>query len=81
MEEQIKKEVKNLALKNIEKFIPRDNEIKITDKNFEKYLSNCYLDTTLEREDAFNVELFVTLLVLVIMIICLIGTIFVRIKK
>lgn len=42
----VNNELKEMAIKNIEKFIPAQNEIKITNENYEKYLTNSYLDTT-----------------------------------
>ena len=39
-------EIKDLAVKNISNFVPAENEIKITDDNYEAYLTNSYLDTT-----------------------------------
>ena len=44
--EIIKTDLKNLAIKNIVNFVPSENEITITEDNFETYITNCYLDTT-----------------------------------
>ncbi len=70
------KELKALAIKNIENFVPAENEVKITEKNYEAYLTNSYLDTTRSKEDHFSILLFVSLLLLFIVIALIIATIF-----
>lgn len=69
-------ELKALAIKNIENFVPAENEVKITEKNYEAYLTNSYLDTTRSKEDHFSILLFVSLLLLFIVIALIIATIF-----
>lgn len=70
------KELKALAIKNIENFVPAENEVKITEKNYEAYLTNSYLDTTRSKEDHFSILLFVSLLLLFIVVALIIATIF-----
>lgn len=72
----INDELKQLAIKNIVNFLPVENEIVITEENFNEYLTNSYLDTTIEREEDFSSVLFVSLLMLFIMIILFFITIF-----
>lgn len=72
----INDELKQLAIKNIVNFLPVENEIVITEENFNEYLTNSYLDTTIEREEDFSSVLFVSLLMLFIMIVLFIITIF-----
>ncbi len=74
--EIITTDLKEMAIKNIENFVPAENEIKITDENFETYLTNSYLDTTKERSDYFSILLFLLLLLLFIMIFVFLFTIF-----
>lgn len=74
--EIIKSDLKSLAIKNITNFVPAENEVAITEDNFETYLTNSYLDTTKERKDYFSVILFVTLILLFIMIALFIFTVF-----
>ena len=69
-----------MAIKNINNFVPSTNEVKITEDNYEAYLTNSYLDTTKEQKEYFSVILFTTLLLLFIMIALLIFTIFDRDK-
>ena len=38
------KELKTMAINNINNFISAENEIKITEENYEQYLTNCYLE-------------------------------------
>ncbi len=71
----INDELKQLALDNINNFLPADNEVEITADNFESYLTNSYLDTTLAKEDNFNIPLFAILMTLVIVIVLFIITI------
>lgn len=75
-----KDDLKQMAIKNIVNFVPAENEITITDENFESYLTNSYLDTTIPKKDNFNFILFLTLLLLFVMIGLLIFTIFDRDK-
>lgn len=77
----INEDLKSIALKNIKNFVPADNEIEITDKNFEKYLTNSYLDTTIPKNDDFNYILFALVMILVIIIALFIYVIFCKDKK
>lgn len=72
----INDELKDLAIKNLPNFIPAENEVIITKDNFDQYLTNSYLDTTLSREDTFSVPLFIILLMIFIMICLFLFTIF-----
>lgn len=74
--EIIKSDLKNLAIKNIINFVPSENEITITEDNFETYITNSYLDTTKEKKDYFSIILFITLILLFVMIALFIFTIF-----
>ncbi|MBR3210720.1 MAG: hypothetical protein IKF71_02145 [Bacilli bacterium] len=72
----VNEEIKELAIKNIENFVPADNEVKITAENYESYLTNSYLDTTKSKEDRFSNMLFASLLLLFVTFVLLIATIF-----
>lgn len=72
----IDNKIKELAIKNIPNFVPKENEVKITNENYEKYLTNSYLDTTKKHEDNLSVLLLISLMLLFIMIALLIITIF-----
>lgn len=69
-------DIKNLAIKNIVNFIPAENEVVISEENYETYLTNSYLDTTKERIDVFNYYLFAVLFIIFIVMFLLILTIF-----
>ena len=71
-------ELKSLAIKNIVNFVPAENEVTITENNYDAYLTNSYLDTTKARKDKFSFGLFITFLLLVTVIALLIATIFDR---
>lgn len=47
-------EIKDLAIKNIKNFV---SDLEITEENYEKYLTNHYLDTTMERKEEFSMTL------------------------
>lgn len=68
--------LKNLAIKNINNFVPAENEVEITSDNFYQYLTNSYLDTTQQRKDSFDFILLSLLLMLFIMVVLFIFTIF-----
>ena len=67
--------LKNLAIKNIPNFVPAENEVTITSENYESYLTNSYLDTTIPKKEKFSVILCVTLFLLLATIILFIMTI------
>ena len=60
---EIKDDIKELAIKNITNFVPIENEVVLTNENFEDYLTNTYLDTTLQKTHEFNYFVLVLLLV------------------
>ncbi len=68
-------ELKEMAITNITNFLPVENEVVITSENFNDYLTNSYLDTTIKREENFDTILFGTLLMLFITIVLFIITI------
>lgn len=73
--------LKELSLKNITKFLPAENEIEITTNNFENYLTNSYLDTTIPKNEDFNYILFTLMMILVIVIILFVITVFYKEKN
>ena len=75
-----KDKMKELAIKNIKSFIPKENEVNITKDNFDTYLTNTYLDTTMEKEDSFSFILFITLLLLLVVIVLFVLTVIDRDK-
>ena len=72
----VDEKLKELAIKNIANFVPAENEVKITKDNYETYLTNSYLDTTIKRQNNFSIVLFITLLLLLIVFVLFIATIF-----
>ena len=68
--------LKALAIKNIKNFVPAENEVVVTEDNYETYLSNSYLDTTKKKKEQFSILLFLTLLLILIVFMLLIATIF-----
>lgn len=72
----INDELKQLAINNIKNFVPAENEVIITNDNFNNYLTNSYLDTTISRQDNFNPILFILLILLFTMIGLFIYTVF-----
>ena len=74
----IDNELKELAIKNINNFVPKENEVAITNENFDKYLTNSYLDTTIPKVDRFDVYLFLTLFMMAIMIVLFMYTVFAK---
>ena len=69
-------EIKKYAIKNIANFVPNENEVKITEENYEEYLTNSYLDTTKSKQEKFSIILFSSLLLLFVVIILFFLTIF-----
>lgn len=77
----IKDDLKALAIKNLPSFVPAENEVTITNENYNNYLTNSYLDTTEEKKDEVNLSLIITLTLLVIVLVLLIKTIFTKERK
>ncbi len=69
-------ELKQLAIQNITNFVPAENEVVITNDNFNTYLTNSYLDTTIPRQEKFSLVLFLVIVILIIVILMFILTIF-----
>lgn len=69
-------EVRDLAIKNINNFVPAENEVQITDENYETYLTNSYLDTTKSKKVHFNPTLSIIIFLLITTIFLFILTIF-----
>ena len=72
----INSQIKEMAIKNINNFLPSSNEVKITKDNYENYLTNSYLDTTKKKQEIVNplltlttTSLLVVLLLLILVII------------
>ena len=68
-------ELKQLAIQNITNFVPAENEVVITNDNFNTYLTNSYLDTTLPRQEKFSFVLFLVIVILIIVVLMFILTI------
>ena len=68
-------ELKKMAINNINNFIPSENQVQITEANYETYLTNCYLDTTRSEENKFNTYLFFIIVLLLITVYSFVLTI------
>lgn len=68
-------EIKNMAIKNIPNFVPAENEVVITNENYDNYLTNSYLDTTKPQKDNFSITLSITLILLFVTMLLLVMTI------
>ena len=77
----IDKEMKDLAIKNISNFTSEKETIEITEENYEKYLTNSYLDTTLERKEEFSMTLCVSFLLAFVVFGLMILTLLDKDKK
>lgn len=77
----IDEELKELAIQNITNFVPAENEVVITDENFNTYLTNSYLDTTIPKQENFSMVLCLVIIMLIIVVLMFILTIFDQDKK
>ena len=66
---KINDEIKQMAINNIDSFLPASNEVKITNENYEKYLTNCYLDATIHHQEKIS-ALLIFIGALLIVLIC-----------
>lgn len=72
---------KQLAIKSIKDFLPRENEIEITNDNYEEFLTNSYLDVTKPRKEEFSLLLLASMILLFTISILLGKTILGNNKK
>lgn len=73
-------DLKELIVKNIKNFLPKENEVQITKDNVEKYMTNSYLDTTKEQEVEQNDLVYITYALIGVMAVLVVLTIFDRDK-
>ena len=73
-------ELRQLAIQNIVNFVPAENEVVITNENFNTYLTNSYLDTTIPQREQFSVVLCIVIIILIIVLFLFILTLFDRDK-
>lgn len=78
---KINENIKDLAIKNIINFVPIENQVVLTKDNFEQYLTNTYLDTTIKKTRKLNYFILILLLMALILFILLIFTIFDKVKQ
>lgn len=57
-------EIKDFAINNIDKFVAIDNSVKITNENFDNYLTNSYLDAT--KKHTFKMDITLSLMIFLI---------------
>ncbi len=69
-------EIKKLVIKYINKFLPLQEKIPITEENYNKYLPNTILDTTIKENYNFNYIVFILFLIFGIFFLLLIKLIF-----
>ena len=60
--------------------MPVENEVVITNENFNTYLTNSYLDTTVSQRDEFSFVLFIVIVIFIVVILMFILTILDRDK-
>ena len=73
---KINNDIKKKVIKNSTTLSTKKEGNVITNKNFEKYLTDLYLDTTVTKHHEFNYVMLILLLMLVILTITLILVIF-----
>ncbi len=73
---KIPNKIKDLAIKNIKNFVPIENKVVLTEKNFEQYLTDTYLDTTKEKQKDLNYFIIILLLMSFVLLVLTIFTIF-----
>ena len=73
---KINNDIKNKVIKNSTTLSTKKEGNIITKKNFEKYLTNLYLDTTIKKHHEFNYVMLILMLMLVILTVTLILVIF-----
>lgn len=72
---KVSNNIKLLAIKNIKNFVPIENQVVLTESNFEKYLTDTYLDTTQPKNHHLNYIVITLLLMTVVLFVLIIFTI------
>ena len=73
--------IKELAIKNISNFLPAENEVEITEENYENYLTNSYLDTTKRKKEKFSITMCLSFLLIFVVFVLMLLTILDKNKK
>lgn len=73
---KISSNIKSLAVKNIKNFVPIENQVELTEDNFEQYLTDTYLDTTQTKKENLNYIVITLLLMAFVLLILIIVTLF-----
>ena len=68
-------EMRAIAIKNIANFVPSENEVIITEENYNNYLTNSYLDTTQPKKEKFSIVLCISLILLFLVIVLFVMTV------
>ncbi|MBQ8131220.1 MAG: hypothetical protein IJ193_01875, partial [Bacilli bacterium] len=71
-------ELKELIVKNIKNFLPKENEVEIKLDNIEEYMTNSYLDTSKPEVVEKNNLLYATYALIGVMVLLVVLTIFDR---
>ena len=66
------REIKDLVIKYINKFLPFQEQIPITNENYKEYIPNTILDTTIKETYTFNYIVFILFLIFGIFFLLLI---------
>ena len=67
--------LKSIALRNVSNFIPRENKVEINENNYETYLTDSYLDTTIDKKSPITINIIFIIILTVLETIILIDTI------
>lgn len=67
--------LKSIALRNVSNFIPRENKVEINENNYETYLTDSYLDTTIDKKSPITINIIFIIILTILETIILIDTI------
>lgn len=73
---KVNKELKELVMSNINKFLSSKEQININDKNYEEYFPSTFLDTTIKENYKFNYVVFLLFLICFLIFLMLIKILF-----
>ena len=73
---EIDESLKKVILHNIGDYIPKGNEIQITEDNYKEYLSNSYLDTTKKKNYVIDIRLLILSILFISILLLFILTIY-----
>lgn len=74
-------QIHRLIIKYINKFLPYEEHLDISEENYSNYFFNTYLDTTIQKMDQFNIIVFLLFLLFILFFYLFIKILWIEKRK